>query len=308
MQVSTTFKPGTNAKLYRSITRIGVPYLFLSPFLILFCVFFLLPLVYALGLSLFTDRLIGGSVFSGLENYALALQDGGFWRGVVRVLLYGIVQVPIMLALALGLALVLDTDRVHGRPVFQLLFFLPFAIPSVIAALMWGYLYAPTFGPFTQIADLLHLPRPGFLTETGMLPSIGNIATWQFTGSNMIIMYSALRAVPRELFEAARIDGATESELARYIKIPLIVPAFVLTGVFSIIGSLQMFSEPRIMATLAPTVIGNDYTPNMRVYATAFTNQQYNYSAALSFTLALIIVLCTVVFLLVPRLWRRSSP
>jgi multiple sugar transport system permease protein len=171
MQVSTTFKPGRNAKLYRSITRIGVPYLFLSPFLILFCVFFLLPLVYALGLSLFTDRLIGGSVFSGLENYGLALQDGGFWRGVVRVLLYGIVQVPIMLALALGLALVLDTDRVHGRPVFQLLFFLPFAIPSVIAALMWGYLYAPTFGPFTQIADLMHLPRPGFLTETGMLPS-----------------------------------------------------------------------------------------------------------------------------------------
>ncbi len=130
-----------------------------------------------------------------------------------------------------------------------------------------------------------------------MLPAIGNIVTWQYTGYNMIIMYAALQAIPPDLYEAALVDGATGWEVARYIKIPLIAPAIVLTCVFSIIGSLQLFTEPSIMSTLAPTVIQDHYTPNLYAYTLAFTNQQYNYSAAISFTLGAIVFVCSYIFM-----------
>lgn len=283
---------------YRWRQRVVLPYLFLTPFLILFLLFFILPLGYALGISLFADRLVGGTVFVGGQNYLQAFQDGSFWEGVRRMLLFMVIQVPVMLCLALLFALILDSGVTKLRTLFRLGFFLPYAIPSVVSALLWGYLYSPSFGPFAQVASALHLPAPGFLTESGMLASIGNIVTWQWTGYNMIIMYAALQAIPPELYEAALVDGATGWKVARYIKIPLIAPALVLSCVFSIIGSLQLFNEPQIMNTIAPTVIGDHYTPNLYAYTLAFTNQQYNYSAAISFTLGAIVFVCSYVFML----------
>jgi len=277
--------------------RVGIPYLFLVPFLLLFCFFFILPLGYALGISLFADRLVGGTVFVGLQNFTQAFHDAAFWEGVRRVLLFMVVQVPIMLGLALIFALLLDSGVARLRTLFRIGFYLPYAIPSVVSALLWGYLYSPGFGPFTQVANIFHFPAPGFLTDAGMLPAIGNIVTWQYTGYNMIIMYAALQAIPPDLYEAALVDGATGWEVARYIKIPLITPAIILTCVFSIIGSLQLFTEPSIMSTLAPTVIQDHYTPNLYAYTLAFTNQQYDYSAAISFTLGAIIFVCSYVFM-----------
>ncbi len=283
---------------YRWRQRVVLPYLFLAPFLLLFILFFILPLGYALGISLFADRLVGGTVFVGSQNYLQAFQDSSFWEGVRRMLLFMVVQVPVMLCLALIFALLLDSGVTKLRTLFRLGFFLPYAIPSVVSALLWGYLYGPSFGPFAQIASSLHLPAPGFLTDSGMLASIGNIVTWQWTGYNMIILYAALQAIPQELYEAALVDGATGWKVARYIKIPLIAPALVLTCVFSIIGSLQLFNEPRIMWTIAPTVIQDHYTPNLYAYTLAFTNQQYNYSAAISFTLGAIVFVCSYIFML----------
>lgn len=279
--------------------KAGLAYLFLLPFLILFVVFFLITLGYALWISVFADRLVGGTVFIGMQNYLRVLQDGAFWEGVRRIGLFMLVQVPVMLLLALLFALLLDSGRVKFPTLFRLGFFLPYAIPSVVSALLWGYLYSPNIGPFAQLATLLHLPAPGFLTEAGMLPSLGNIVTWQWTGYNMIIMYSALKAIAPELYEAALLDGARPWQIARFVKIPLIVPAIILTCIFSIIGSLQLFNEPSIMSTLAPTIIGDHYTPNLYAYTLAFTNQQYNYSAAVSFTLGAIVCGCSYLFLLI---------
>ncbi len=212
-------------------------------------------------------------------------------------MLFMVVQVPIMLGLALIFALLLDSGVARLRTLFRMSFFLPYAIPSVVSALLWGYLYSPGFGPLTQVANVFHFPAPGFLTDAGMLPAIGNIVTWQYTGYNMIIMYAALQAIPPDLYEAAVVDGATGWEVARYIKIPLITPAIILTCVFSIIGSLQLFTEPSIMSTLAPTVIQDHYTPNLYAYTLAFTNQQYDYSAAISFTLGAIVFVCSYIFM-----------
>jgi multiple sugar transport system permease protein len=264
---------------------------------LLFCLFFILPLGYALGISLFADRLVGGTVFIGAHNYVQAFQDAAFWEGVRRVLLFMLVQVPIMLGLALLFALLLDSGVARLRTLFRMGFFLPYAIPTVVSALLWGYLYSPSFGPLTQVANAFHLAAPGFLTDAGMLPAIGNMVTWQWTGYNMIIMYAALQAIPPELYEAALVDGATGWKVARYIKIPLIAPALVLACVFSIIGSLQLFTEPQIMKALAPTVIQDHYTPNFYAYNLAFNDQQYNYSATISFALGAVVFVCSYLFM-----------
>ncbi|MGI9048632.1 MAG: carbohydrate ABC transporter permease [Rubrobacteraceae bacterium] len=287
--------------------RMGVAYLFLLPFLVLFVVFLIVPLVYALGISLFDTRLVGGTVFVGLANYLQAFGDGAFWEGVRHMLLFGIIQVPVMLALALVFALVLDSGTAWLSGLFRLGFFLPYAVPSVVAALIWGYLYGPSFGPFTQLAEMFNFPAPNFLSDRWMIPSLANIVTWEFTGYNMIILYAALQAVPLELSDAGAVDGAKGWQIALYIRIPLIAPALLLTSIFSIIGTLQLFNEPQVMNAIAPQVIGDHYTPNLYAYTLAFTNQQYNYSAAISFVLGGIVAVISYVFMLTTNRGRFSS-
>jgi multiple sugar transport system permease protein len=282
----------------RFLRNVGLPYAFLAPYLVLFALFFILPIVYALRLSLYVDRLVGGTVFVRSENYATVFQDGAFWDGVRRMILFGMVQVPIMLGLALTFALLLDCRLPHFRTLFRLGFFLPYAVPSVVATLLWGYLYGRSFGLIAQVAGDLHVPAPVFLSDSGVLPAIGNIVTWQWTGYNMIILYAALQAISPELYDAATVDGASGRQIARYIKIPLVAPALTLTCIFSIIGTLQLFNEPAIMGSLAPGLITDHYTPNLYAYNTAFTNQQYNYSAALSFVLGAFAFACSYTFML----------
>ena len=290
----------------KRLRQIVIPYMFLLPFLILFALFLVLPLAYAFGLSIFEERLVGGSTFVGADNYVRAFQDSQFWAGIRRMVTFGVFQIPLMLGLALVFALLLDSGLVWFRSVFRLAFFLPYAVPSVVAALIWGYLYGPTFGPFTQIANYLSVPPPNFLSESWMLASIANIVTWTFVGYNMVILYAALQAIPSELRDAGAVDGAKNWQIALHIKIPLIAPALLLTCIFSIIGTLQLFTEPRIMEALAPGVIVDSYTPNLFAWNLAFTNQEYNYSAAISFVLGAVVVVGSYVFMLATNRGRIS--
>src|SRR5437868_15491729 len=127
LAVSAMKQKSVLLRRYRWRQRVGLPYLFLAPFLVLFILFFILPLGYALGISLFADRLVGGTVFVGSQNYLQALQDGAFWDGVRRMVVFGVVQVPIMLGLALVFALLLDSGVARLRTLLRLGFFLPYA-------------------------------------------------------------------------------------------------------------------------------------------------------------------------------------
>src|SRR6185503_10121423 len=226
--------------LFRS-GRIGqkiTPYLFLTPFLIGFLVFMVYPLIYALNLSLYRNKLVGGLSFVGLENYVKAFQDVNFWGGVINVLTFGAIQIPVMLGLALLFALILDGKLIRSQTIFRLGYFLPFAVPSVVAALIWGYFYGQSFGPIAQIATALGLEPPLFLTPTGIIHSLANISTWQYTGYNMLILFAALKGIPKDLYESARVDGASDVQIALQIRIPIIMPAIALTAIFSVIGTL----------------------------------------------------------------------
>ena len=277
------------------------PYLFIAPFFALFLTFFIAPIFYAGYLSVFVDRIIGGVSFVGLENYGRVLTDPDFWSGLKRVVVYGLVQVPIMLLLALTLALLLDAWKSRGRAAMQLTFFLPFAIPSVVAALMWGYMYGANFGVLTQIAEALGLGNPRFLSPTGILPSIGNIAVWATAGANMVILYSALRSIPAELLESSRLDGANEWQVTWHIKLPLLRSTLLFTATLAIIAAMQLFTEPQVLQPITPGSITNAFTPNVYAYTLIAKAQQYNLAAAVAFTLTAVILIVTGAFLLVTR-------
>ncbi len=276
--------------------------MFLAPFLVLFAAFYLIPIGYSIVESLRTVTRSGTfgpvqEVWGGLVQYEAVFSNAQFWASLRRVLVFFVISVPLQLGMALVFALLLDSPVLKAKRFFRLAFFVPYAVPGVVAAIMWGFLYAPQLSPFTLIAQNLDLLGPGLV-----IFAIANIVNWVYTGYNMLIIYSALQAIPTELTEAARIDGAGQWRIAWSIKIPMVAPALVLTGVFSIIGTLQLFNEPLVMRSVS-SAVQTDYTPNMMVHAAA-NIPNYNLAAAYSVVLALVTCVLSFTFL---KFTQRST-
>ncbi|SIN91130.1 carbohydrate ABC transporter permease [Agromyces cerinus] len=255
---------------------------FVGPFMLIFGLVFVAPLLYAMYLSLFRETLMGGNSFVGLENYAKAMVDPKFWEAMLRVSIFLLVQVPIMLGLALFAALALDSARLRWVPFYRLSIFLPYAVPGVVAVMIWGYMYGSQFGLVADINRFFGVELPSPLAENFILLSIGNIVTWEFVGYNMLIFFSALKAVPQDLYEAAEIDGAGTFRTIFSIKLPSIRGAMVIATIFSVIGSFQLFNEPSILQTIAPNSITTYFTPNLYAFNLSFAGSQFNYAAAIA--------------------------
>ncbi|MFI7006341.1 carbohydrate ABC transporter permease [Streptomyces sp. NPDC050145] len=282
--------------------------LLLTPFFGFFAAVTLAPLLYAAWLSLFTTRTsglgFGGTeqVFAGWDNYLHALADPAFRDGFLVIALYCAVYIPVMIGGALALALLLDSGLAKARSFFQLALFLPHAVPGLIAALIWVYLYTPGLSP---VVELLQSGGFGvdFLAADTAVASAANIAVWEWTGYNMVIFYAALQAVPRETLDAARVDGAGALRTAWSIKVPMIRPAVALSVLFTVIGSIHLFTEPRVIYS-ASTAIGSSWTPNMYVQTAAFQDNDFGLAAAASLLIALF---AAVLSFAVTRISRRGS-
>ena len=189
-----------------------------------------------------------------------------------------------MIAIAVALALVIDARIARGTRAFRLIYFLPYAIPGVIAGILWSYLYGPTLSPIVKGFAELGITLD-FLGEGVVLWSIANIITWSYAGYNMLIALSALQSVPTELYEAARIDGANEWQIAFRIKLPHLRPALVLSGTLSIIGTIQIFNEPRVLSVISPAVT-SEFVPTMAALQAAFGRNDFGIAAATSVIVA----------------------
>ncbi|GLX99819.1 MULTISPECIES: sugar ABC transporter permease [Actinoplanes] len=280
--------------------RSWIGWQFTGPFLAVFALVFLAPIGYSAYLSVYRTQLVGGTAFVGIDNYTKALSDPQFWEAITRVALFLLVQVPVMLILALLIALAIDSGRLYGASFFRISVFLPYAVPSVVAALMWGFMYGTNFGLIGNINEALGTAIPNPLAPEWILTAIGNIVTWEFIGYNMIILYSGLKVVDTSLYEAAAIDGAGEWRIIRAIKLPALRGPIVVATIFSIVGSFQLFNEPQILDSLAPNSITTYFTPNIYAYQLSFAGQQVNYSA----TIALIMGVTTMV---IAYLFQRRS-
>ncbi|NHC12286.1 carbohydrate ABC transporter permease [Motilibacter deserti] len=280
-------------------------WLFVAPFGIVFVTMLILPLGYALYLSLFRRALIGGTRLVWFDNYVKAFNDPSFREGVSFVIRFSLVLIPVQMAISLAVALMLDLMVNRFARFSRLMIFMPYAIPAVIGALMWGFLYSKNFGPLADISSLVGADAPDFLGSKLIFWGLFNVVTWQWAGYYMIILFAALQGIDPSLYEAARMDGASQWQIALRIKIPLVAPALLLILVFALIGTLQFFNEPKILQPLAAGALPEDFTPNMYAYEQAFNLANYNYGSAISFSLGAVVFVCVYLFLFATR--KRGS-
>lgn len=262
---------------------------FVAPFLVGFLLFMVVPLGYAIYTSLYTYKIIGGTSFSGAANYTQTLGSWMFWSGVVRVIIFAAIQIPVMLAIAFFFACVFDLGVARFGTFFRTVFFIPFAVPAVVGAVMWSFLLEPQFGPFTRLADALGFHGTDYFSPNLILGSIIVIVIWEWTGYNMTILYTSLKAIPREVTEAAVMEGASLWRIILRIKLPMVMPSVVMLVFLNAVGALQLFTEPSILAAFQPQAISFGFTPTLFVYNTAVGSAQYELGAAAAIVLAIII-------------------
>jgi multiple sugar transport system permease protein len=183
--------------------------------------------------------------------------------------------------------------------------FIPYAVPVVIGALMWGFLYSPRFGPMGEIFGIFGLDAPFALAPEYVFWGLVNVVTWQWAGYYMIIIYAALQGIDPSIYEAAKIDGATAWQTALRIKVPMVSSALVLILVFALIGTLQFFTEPQVLRSIASGSIDAAFTPNMYAFSLAFSYDQINYASAISFALGAFVFVGSYLFMFVTR--KRSG-
>jgi multiple sugar transport system permease protein len=256
----------------------------MTPFFALLLVVFLIPVGTSIWLSLFSADEPGlgfgaeQTVFVGLRSYVAVLTDPTFLGALGSVVLYCLIYIPLMVVGALALALLLDSGMATLRRWSQLILFLPHAVPGIIAALIWLYLYTPGISPIITLfakADV----TISFLGFHTVLPAMVNIALWSNLGYNMVIFYAALQAVPREVIEASVVDGAGPVRVALWIKTPMVRASIVMVAMFTLIWSLQLFTEPMLLNQSTPTISAR-FSPSMYIFDAAFTRNNYGLAAA----------------------------
>ena len=284
---------------------------FMAPFGIMFALVFILPICWAIYSSFFRQVAEGGGAYGGgrlvnrfvaFQNFQYVLTSPNFWSGVGRVLVYTLIQVPIMIVGALALAMLLDSFIVRHVTPFRLGYFLPYAIPGVVASIIWVFLYNGQISPIVKGLASIGV-NVDFFASNVVLTSMANITTWTFTGYNMLIFLAALQAIPHDLYEAARIDGASGLQIAWHIKLPNVRAAALLAMLLSIVGTIQLFNEPQVMS-IADSGISKSYTPMMMALNTSqgtLTPGGDGPASAIAIVMALIAGVLAAVYALVER-------
>ncbi|AXK36849.1 sugar ABC transporter permease [Streptomyces armeniacus] len=280
----------------------------LGPFVLLLVAVFLVPVLYAVRLSFFSETHTGlgfgkaRTAFVGLRNYAAVLSDPSFVSGVGVTLLYALVFLPLVLTGGLALALLFDSGLVRARQLSQTVLFVPHAVPGIIATVIWLYLYTPGLSPVLDVLGSADV-TVNFLGLRMLIPSLVNIALWSGLGYTAVIFFAALRAIPRELVEAAEVDGAGPVRTALTIKVPMIRGTLSTVAIFTTIAALQLFTEPMLLSRATP-LVGPRFTPNMYIFDAAFTRNNYGLASAAS---VLLLLVCCALSYVVTRGTARTG-
>ena len=263
----------------------GKAYSFLLPFLLPFVFFIVVPIIYGIFFSFFQQRGVR-STFIGLNNYVTLFHDASFWSSFKIPIFIILIQVPIMLVTATVLALILDSGLIKHNYIYRLAYYLPYTIPTIIAGLIWGYMYSKTMSPFGKFFEILFGKDISFLSSEKLFWSMINIINWEWIGYNTVILFTFLLSIPPSLYEQAMLDGANRFQSAWYIKLPLLKPILFILFIFSIIGSFQIFNEPYILSSM--TSILPNYTTSFYVYNMAFSYGNFNYAITGSLILGVV--------------------
>lgn len=275
-------------------------YLFILPWLLGLVLFQAGPILAALALS-FTDwNLVAAPEWRGVTHYDELSRDPLFHTALRNTLYYSLVSVPLGVALAFGLALLVNRAW-FGMGFFRTVLLLPALVSGAAIALVWGWLFNPRFGAVNAALRAFHLPTPGWLADPSWaMPTIILLSLWS-VGGTMLIYLAGLRTIPRELYDAARIDGAGPFALTRHVTIPLLSPTTYFLLVVGTIMSLQLFTPTYILTEGGPR--NSTLTLPLYIYRNAFEWQELGYAAALSVILILITLVLTVIQVILARRW-----
>lgn len=266
-------------------------YLFIAPAMIGLVVFFVLPTLRAAQISLTDWNLLRAPDFVGLENYGRLWADETFWESLRLTLLYVLYNIPLQTALALFIAVL--ADRLARQVWVRAVMIAPYLISNVVAALVWLLMLDPLIGMTNVFLDLLGTrPQPFLASPDQALISIAGINIWRHVGFTALLFYAGLQAIPRDLYEAARLDGAREWQMFRTITLPLLRPVMVFVLVTSVIGSFQIFDT--IAVTTAGGPAGSTRLVMFYIYETAFKFSNMGMASAMSMILFLILITVTL--------------
>ncbi|CUX53335.1 Lactose transport system permease protein LacF [Clostridium sp. C105KSO15] len=286
----------------RKVKNMAMAYLFLLPNLVGFLIFTLIPIVCSMGLSFMEWDSANPMVFVGFENFKRLWTDDTFKISLWNTVYYSVFTVPLTMAAALGLAIILN-QKMKGINIFRTIFFFPHVASLVAIAVVWNLLFHPTLGPVNNILRFLGIANPPGWTSSvdWAMPVIIIVSIWKSMGYYMILYLSGLQAIPRELYEAAKVDGANSFQRFKSITLPMLTPTTFFVSIMLTIACFKVFDLVSVMTNGGPGRATNVLVFN--IYNTAFINYEFGYASAISMILFIIVLAITIVQFRAEKKW-----
>lgn len=286
------------------------PYLFVAPFIVLFCTFGLYPLIKSIVLSAYVTSGPKSQVFAGWQNFRFLLADRDFHKAVWNTLVFALCSVFVQLPLSLGLALLLNSKRLRGRNVFRLCFFSPRLVGMVFVGVLFSLIFASRFGLLNVgLHALVGAPLDTeWLNRSGLvMPCLVLTSLWMYVGFNMVYFLAALQNVDPVLYEAATVDGANAWQKFRHVTLPGIKPVAVFVVVLSTIGSFQLFELPYLMLNNSRGPDAAGLTIVMYLFENGFITGDLGYASAIGWMLALGVLILAIGQMYFSGTWKREA-
>lgn len=286
-------------------------YLMIAPFMVLFALFLLYPIASGVFYSFHEWNAAQQARYVGLDNYSYLIGSRDFNRAMTNLASYIIITVPLGIATAFGLAVLVDSFSGRWAIFFRSVFFLPVVLPAFLAATIWRWIYTPNFGLLNMILGWMGLPSVNFLNDAGtMLYSLIAVDIWVSAGFNMVIILAGLKNIPGELYEAARLDGANRFQQLVYVTVPMLRPVLFFVTTYGLISALQVFDVPWLLTGSSFTDYGGRRNallfPVMDMMGRGFGGVRFGEAAAYGILLTMVIMAVTAA-MFVLRGWREKS-
>jgi cellobiose transport system permease protein len=307
MTVSNTLKEKTTVEIaappkkmsrfWKILKDNHVPYIYIAPFYILFALFGAFPIIFAFYLSFQQWDGLEAMNFVGLQNYKQLLSDPIFWKAAYNTVYIGIVAHVPMLIFALFVAFVVNSAMVKYKQVFRTVYFLPVITSSVAVSIVFLTLYGVKAGLINYVLTLFGLPPIDWWGGNGnwVKPAIILLFMWKWVGWNMVIYLAGLQGIPRELYEAAEIDGASMTQIFFRITLPLLKPIILFSLILSTIGALTIFDEPYMLVGTGGGTDNSGLTLMVYLYREAFEYVHFGYASSIAYVISIFIIIIAVI-------------
>jgi ABC-type sugar transport system permease subunit len=303
-QAPTTYRRAQSSWWARHQRAIA-PYLFIAPFFLLFVVFGLYPIVYSFWLSFLKGFGFGAKTFVGLANYAHLVQDDRYLRAVLNTTYYALGSVFILSPLALLLALVVNSRLVAWKGFYKTAFFFPVITSAVVITIIFSRVLDTQFGLLNTLLSWFHIPPVGWLTtQTWVMPSFILMGIWTYLGINMLYWLAGLNGITPDLYEAARVDGATRWQEFWGVTLPLLRPVTLFVVIQAIIGSYNLFAQPLLLTNGGPS--DASLTIALYLYNQGFVYFNVGYASAIAYSMVALLLVLSVLNIVLFRGYRSA--